>query len=33
MSDAAFNFQTLNPDVLLDALWETGIRVDSVLRP
>ena len=31
MSDAAFNFQTLNPDVLLDALWETGIRVDSGL--
>lgn len=31
MSDAAFNFQTLNPDVLLDALWETGIRVESGL--
>ena len=31
MSDAAFNFQTLNPDVLLDALWGTGIRVESGL--
>jgi len=29
--DAAFNFQTLNPDTILDALWETGIRVESGL--
>ena len=29
--DAAFNFQTLNPDAILDALWETGIRVESGL--
>lgn len=29
--DAAFNFQTLNPDAILDALWETGLRVESGL--
>ncbi len=29
--DAAFNLQTLNPDTILDALWETGIRVESGL--
>ncbi|MBE5253952.1 serine/threonine protein kinase [Mixta mediterraneensis] len=31
MSDAAFNFQTLNPDMILDALWDVGIRVESGL--
>lgn len=31
MSEAAFTFQTLNPDVILDALWDTGIRVESGL--
>ncbi|MDE1189060.1 MAG: serine/threonine protein kinase [Pantoea sp.] len=31
MSEAAFNFQTLNPDVILDALWETGLCVESGL--
>ncbi|WP_312110035.1 serine/threonine protein kinase [Pantoea septica] len=29
--DAAFNFQTLDPDAILDALWETGLRVESGL--
>lgn len=31
MSEAAFNFHTLNPDVILDALWEAGLRVESGL--
>ncbi|ERK05408.1 YihE protein [Pantoea sp. AS-PWVM4] len=31
MSEATFNFQTLNPDVILDALWDTGLRVESGL--
>ena len=31
MSEAAFNFHTLNPDVILDALWESGLRVESGL--
>ena len=31
MSEAAFNFQTLNPDVILDALWDAGLRVESGL--
>ncbi|WP_312240801.1 serine/threonine protein kinase [Pantoea sp.] len=31
MSEAAFNFHTLNPDVILDALWDTGLRVESGL--
>ena len=31
MSEAAFNFQTLDPDLILDALWNTGIRVESGL--
>lgn len=31
MSEAAFTFQTLNPDVILDALWDTWIRVESGL--
>jgi len=31
MSDAAFNFKTLNPEKILDVLWDTGIRVDSGL--
>ncbi|MGJ0194206.1 serine/threonine protein kinase [Pantoea sp. RRHST58] len=29
--DAAFNFETLDPDAILDALWETGLRVESGL--
>ncbi|ARU95824.1 serine/threonine protein kinase [Tatumella citrea] len=31
MSDAAFNFKTLDPEKILDVLWDTGIRVDSGL--
>lgn len=31
MTEPAFNFQNLNPDTILDALWETGIRVESGL--
>mgnify|MGYP004707173281 FL=1 len=31
MSDAAFNFKTLDPEIILDVLWDTGIRVDSGL--
>lgn len=31
MTEAAFNFQTLTPDTILDALWETGLRVESGL--
>lgn len=31
MHDAVFNFHTLSPDVIMDALWSTGIRVDSGL--
>lgn len=31
MQEPAFNFQNLNPDTILDALWETGIRVESGL--
>ncbi|ACS87722.1 serine/threonine protein kinase [Musicola paradisiaca] len=31
MCDAVFNFHTLSPDVIMDALWSTGIRVDSGL--
>ncbi|MDF7630788.1 serine/threonine protein kinase [Erwiniaceae bacterium L1_55_4] len=31
MSEAAFNFQTLDPDVILDALWDAGLRVESGL--
>lgn len=33
MTDSAFNFQTLHPDTILDALFEQGIRVDSGLTP
>lgn len=33
MTDTAFTFQTLNPDTILDALFEQGIRVDSGLTP
>ena len=29
MDTTAFNFQTLNPDTIIDALWDTGLRVDS----
>ncbi|MDT0176509.1 serine/threonine protein kinase [Enterobacter sp. BRE11] len=29
--DAAFNFETLDPDAILDALWETGLRIESGL--
>ncbi len=31
MKEAAFNFHTLNPDVILDALWDAGLRVESGL--
>lgn len=31
MNEAAFNFQTLNPDVILDAIWGAGLRVESGL--
>lgn len=31
MSEAAFNFHTLDPDLILDALWESGLRVESGL--
>ncbi|MDW8847824.1 serine/threonine protein kinase [Erwinia sp. MMLR14_017] len=31
MKEPAFNFQQLHPDTILDALWETGIRVESGL--
>lgn len=31
MSDSAFNFRTLDPELILDTLWNTGIRVDSGL--
>ncbi|RJT23823.1 serine/threonine protein kinase [Buttiauxella izardii] len=31
MTDSAFNFQTLHPDTIMDALFEQGIRVDSGL--
>ncbi|MEB8480677.1 serine/threonine protein kinase [Cronobacter malonaticus] len=31
MTDNAFNFQTLQPDTIMDALFEHGIRVDSGL--
>lgn len=33
MSDSAFNFRTLDPELILDTLWNTGIRVDSGLTP
>ncbi|AFJ48973.1 serine/threonine protein kinase [Shimwellia blattae] len=33
MTDNAFNFQTLHPDTILDALFAQGIRVDSGLTP
>ncbi|MFU9136324.1 serine/threonine protein kinase [Erwinia tasmaniensis] len=31
MKGPAFNFQNLDPDTILDALWQTGIRVESGL--
>ncbi|WP_024559172.1 serine/threonine protein kinase [Franconibacter pulveris 1160] len=31
MTDKAFTFQTLHPDMIMDALFEQGIRVDSGL--
>lgn len=31
MKDSAFNFQTLHPDTIMNALFELGIRVDSGL--
>lgn len=31
MKESAFNFQTLDPDTIMDALFEQGIRVDSGL--
>lgn len=33
MIDSAFNFQTLNPDTIVDAIFDNGIRVDSGLTP
>ena len=33
MNNHAFNFQTLHPDTIMDALFEQGIRVDSGLTP
>ncbi|WP_075182403.1 serine/threonine protein kinase [Pantoea sp. 1.19] len=33
MTDPAFTFHTLDPETLLDALWETGLRVESGLTP
>ncbi|MGG5835433.1 serine/threonine protein kinase [Huaxiibacter chinensis] len=33
MNDQAFTFQTLHPDIIMDALFEQGIRVDSGLTP
>ena len=33
MNNNAFNFQTLHPDTIMDALFEQGIRVDSCLTP
>ena len=33
MSQPSFNFQTLDPETVLDALWNTGIRVESGLTP
>lgn len=33
MNDKAFTFQTLNPDTIIDALFDQGIRVDSGLTP
>jgi len=31
MENTAFHFHTLNPDTIVDALWDTGLRVDSGL--
>lgn len=31
MNDAAFNFHTLDPETIVDALWDTGICVESGL--
>jgi len=31
MSEAAFNFETLDPGLILDALWDAGLRVESGL--
>ncbi|WP_413453571.1 serine/threonine protein kinase [Erwinia persicina] len=31
MKEPAFNFHALTPDTILDALWETGLRVESGL--
>lgn len=31
MTQPAFNFQNLDPDTILDAIWQTGIRVESGL--
>lgn len=33
MTENAFNFQTLTPDIIVDALLEKGIRIDSGLTP
>ncbi|MGD8108627.1 serine/threonine protein kinase [Pantoea sp. FN0302] len=31
MENTAFHFHTLNPDTIVDALWDAGLRVDSGL--
>jgi Ser/Thr protein kinase RdoA (MazF antagonist) len=31
MENTAFHFHTLNPDTIVDALWDTGLRIDSGL--
>ncbi|EFW11136.1 putative Thr/Ser kinase implicated in Cpx stress response, partial [Serratia symbiotica str. Tucson] len=31
MNNSTFNFQTLSPDLIMDALEEVGLRVDSGL--
>lgn len=33
MSSDNFNFQNLLPEIILDSLWDAGIRVDSGLTP
>ncbi len=33
MTEPSFDFQTLDPETVVDSLWNTGIRVDSGLTP
>ncbi|CAK9886822.1 MAG: Stress response kinase A [Candidatus Erwinia impunctatus] len=33
MSEPAFNFRHLDPETILDALWQTNVRVESGLMP